>query len=232
MVTVQLMASLLTPQVSAVETFGSSGADWRAGLFPVEVRVVEQAADKRRQEFSGVRVCARRALDALGVGPVPLLPGARGEPGWPAGVVGSMTHCAGYRAAAVARGADGVVAVGIDAEPHAPLPAGVLELVAGQGEQEHLAELGRRWPEICWGRVLFSAKEAVFKAWYPLARSELDFLEAEVALLVDGDGCGGGFTAAVTRPGPFAAAAGRWRTACGVIAAAVVVGAAGPSSQC
>lgn len=218
-----LMASLLAPPVTAAESFGAYAGDWRSGLFPAEARVVEQAADKRRHEFAGVRLCARGALDALQVGPVPLLPGKRGEPRWPLGVVGSMTHCVGYRAAAVARSGDGVAGVGIDAEPHAPLSAEALEMVASPQEQQHLEALRRRRPEVCWGRVLFSVKEAVFKAWYPLARCELDFLEAEVALWVDHGDSGGGFRAAVAPPGPFAVVSGRWRVARGLITSAVVV---------
>ncbi|WP_084725201.1 4'-phosphopantetheinyl transferase family protein [Streptacidiphilus melanogenes] len=218
-----LLASLLPPYVAAAESFGPRDGDWRAGLFPAEAQAVERAGEKRRHEFAGARVCARQALQALALRPVPLLPGPRGEPRWPPGAVGSMTHCAGYRAAAVARRDDGVAGLGIDAEPHAPLADGVLEMVAGPREQEHLAALARARPEVCWERVLFSVKEAVFKAWYPLARSELDFLEAEVGFSVGADGSAGGFRAVVAKPGPLPKVTGRWRVARGVIASAVVV---------
>lgn len=216
------MASLLPPRTVAAEAFGSGDEDWWNALLPAEARLVAGAGDKRRHDFAGVRVCARRALGALGFAPVPVLPGPRGEPRWPAGVVGSMTHCAGYRAAAVARPEAGLAGLGIDAEPHAPLSPDVLEMVASPAERAHLATLAGGRPWVHWGRVLFCAKEAVFKAWYPLAHTELDFLEAEVAFQVDGDGCFGGVTAAVRRPGPFAAVTGRWRVADGVIAIAVV----------
>ncbi|MFF4689931.1 hypothetical protein [Streptomyces sp. NPDC001307] len=59
--------------------------------------------------------------------PRPLAPGASGPewarraPRWPEGIVGSMTHCAGYHAAAVARGRS-VAALGVDGEPHGPSP--------------------------------------------------------------------------------------------------------------
>ncbi|MFF1745005.1 MULTISPECIES: 4'-phosphopantetheinyl transferase family protein [Streptomyces] len=218
------MASLLPPQVVAMESFGEWEGDWRRALFPVEARVVDKAMDKRRREFAGVRVLARRSLRVLGVSPVPLVPGARGEPGWPPGVVGAMTHCTGYRAAAAARAEAGVAAVGIDAEPHARLSAEALEMVAGPSEHDHLKLLSERWPEVSWGCLLFSAKEAVFKAWYPLARCELGFLEAEVELWADHDRAGG-FNAAVSRPGPFTAVSGRWRIARGVVATAVTVDA-------
>ncbi|MGW2703073.1 hypothetical protein [Streptomyces sp. NPDC001340] len=69
------------------------------------------------------------ALADLGRAPVPIAPGPRGEPRRPMGIVGNMTHRAGYRAAAVARAED-VHAFGIDAEPDRPLPVGVLEAVS------------------------------------------------------------------------------------------------------
>ncbi|MCX5385370.1 4'-phosphopantetheinyl transferase superfamily protein [Streptomyces sp. NBC_00083] len=120
----------------------------------------------RRREFTTVRHCARVALGALGVAPAPLLPDAEGAPRWPAGTVGSMTHCRGYRAAVAARRTD-VRALGIDAEPHRPLRAGVLASVALPEERERQAALLLLAPSVHWDRLLFCAKEAAFKAWFP-----------------------------------------------------------------
>ncbi|MFF9274415.1 4'-phosphopantetheinyl transferase family protein [Streptomyces griseosporeus] len=229
-----LMASLLPARAVAAEAFGDGhDEDWFGQLLPAEARLMTGAGEKRRRDFAGVRVCARRALRTLGHAPVPLLPGPRGEPRWPDGVVGSLTHCAGYRAAAVARPGPGLAGVGIDAEPHAPLDADVLEMVASPAERAHLALLARTRPGVHWGRLLFSVKEAVFKAWYPAARCELGFLEAEVRFTPGGPpsakgtygthGMHGTVTATLTRAGPFTAVSGRWRVAGGVIATAVVI---------
>ncbi|WP_306332212.1 4'-phosphopantetheinyl transferase [Streptomyces sp. KL109B] len=68
-----------------------------------EEALIARAVPKRRNEFTTVRACAHDALAGLGLAPVPLLPDERGAPGWPPGVVGSMTHCPGYGAAAVPR---------------------------------------------------------------------------------------------------------------------------------
>ncbi|MCQ1581995.1 4'-phosphopantetheinyl transferase superfamily protein [Streptomyces parvus] len=40
----------------------------------------------------------------------------------------------------------------------------------------------RASPGVCWDRLLFSAKEAVFKVWFPLARCQLDFTEADIRI--------------------------------------------------
>ena len=96
---------------------------------PEEEPLIAKSVAKRRNEFITVRYCARQALGELGVPPVPILKGDKGEPCWPDGVVGSLTHCTGFRGAAVGRhGA--VRSVGIDAEPHDVLPNGVLDAIS------------------------------------------------------------------------------------------------------
>jgi enterobactin synthetase component D / holo-[acyl-carrier protein] synthase len=150
-----------------------------AVLFPEEEALLARAVQKRRLEFTTVRHCARVALARLGIPAVPILPGDRGAPQWPEGIVGSMTHCAGYRAAVVARSAD-LVTVGVDAEPHDRLPPDVLDTVTLPQERVQLARLAAERPGVHWDRLLFSAKEAVYKSWYPLTRRWLDFDEAEI----------------------------------------------------
>jgi 4'-phosphopantetheinyl transferase EntD len=159
--------------------------------------VISKAVTKRRLEFTTVRACARAALAELGVPPAPILPGLRGAPGWPDGVVGSMTHCAGYRAAAVASRSL-AASVGIDAEPHGPLPEGVLQAIARPEEQSWLAELAGGVPGVHWDRLLFSMKESVYKAWFPLTARWLDFDEASITV----DPAAGTFLARLLVPGP------------------------------
>jgi len=150
-------------------------------LFPAEETSVEQAVEKRRREFTTARACVREAFSQLGLPPSPVTNGARGEPRWPAGVVGSITHCEGYRACAIARSTD-MTTIGIDAEPHAPLPAGVLSDIVGAQELSWLGDRRRDIPSVHWDRLLFSAKESVYKAWFPLAKRWLGFEDAIVTL--------------------------------------------------
>lgn len=168
-----LLGSLVPPSVATVEAFDDLPD---IHLFDEEIASITGAVEKRRHEFATVRHCARTALATLGIQPLPLLPGYRGAPQWPTGMVGSMTHCAGYRGAAVATATD-VLAIGIDAEPDAPLPDGVLTVVARPDELERLTKLPAG---IVFDRLLFSCKEAVFKAWYPLTGLELGFDEASI----------------------------------------------------
>ena len=156
-----------------------------AVLLPDEEAMVAMAVPKRRREFATGRLCARRALARLGLPPTAVLTGPAGQPLWPDRIVGSITHCAGYRGAAVAW-ADDVATLGIDAEPHAPLPDGVLESVATDVERAHLRRLADSRPGIGWDRVLFSAKEAAYKAWYPVGGRMLEFEDAAVTIGLDG----------------------------------------------
>jgi 4'-phosphopantetheinyl transferase EntD len=173
-----MIAKALPQLVSAAQMFTDPPG---LVLFDSERAFVAQAVDKRRLEFGTVRHCARQALGVLGYPPAPLLPGKRGAPQWPTGVVGSMTHCAGYRAAAVARTSD-VHTIGIDAEPNHDLPAGVLSSISLPEERTQLAGLRLADRTVCWDRLLFSCKESVYKAWFPVTGRELDFEEASIAI--------------------------------------------------
>ncbi|GAB2713280.1 4'-phosphopantetheinyl transferase family protein [Streptomyces bullii] len=222
-----MIEELLPETVVAVESFGQDAGD--APLYPEEAARVAQAVDKRRREFAAVRSCARRAMEKLGVPPQPVLPGERGAPRWPAGLTGSMTHCDGYCAAALVRATD-LASVGIDAEPDGPLPEGVLASVSLPTEARRLRRLAADRPDVHWERLLFSAKESVYKAWFPLTGTWLDFMEADVEISVDpGERVRGGFRANLLVPGPWVGDRrlghfeGRWTAARGLVATAVTV---------
>jgi 4'-phosphopantetheinyl transferase EntD len=160
-----------------VVTMVAEEADWDAELFPEEEALVARAFAKRRREFTAGRTCARRALARLGWPDFPVLSGSRRDPIWPVGVAGSITHCNGFCAAAVARKSE-LISIGIDAEPHVPLPPGVAELVCTPTEKLWAAEMA----DDRWLTLFFSAKEAIYKAWFPLTRNHLDFQDAEVMI--------------------------------------------------
>ncbi|MEW2168254.1 4'-phosphopantetheinyl transferase superfamily protein [Streptomyces sp. NPDC007084] len=227
-----MMEELLPESVVVVENRGDDGGE-DAPLYPEEQALLTRAVAKRRREFAAVRSCARRAMEKLGVPPGPVLPGERGAPRWPAGLIGSMTHCDGYRAAALARATD-LASVGIDAEPHQGLPEGVLESIALPSETARLARLRTREPAVHWDRLLFSAKESVYKAWFPLTGEWLDFSEADIDIAVtahsaDAAPATGGFRARLLVPGPVvnghrvSSFDGRWTVRDGLLATAVTI---------
>jgi 4'-phosphopantetheinyl transferase EntD len=193
-------------------------------LFPEERALVAKAVEKRRQEFTTTRGCARRALAALGVTPAPILIGERGAPQWPPGFVGSITHCAGYRAAAVARASD-VVTVGLDAEPDHALPDGVLDVISLPSERARLASLAAAASDTCWDRLLFSAKESTYKAWFPLTRRWLGFEDADITI----NPADGTFEVRLLVDSPLLPGLnGRWLASRGLILTAIAIQAAAP----
>ena len=179
-----MIRDVLPDDVVAVtfDEVGLSDADALAALHPVEADQIGGAVESRRIEFAAARACAREAMHRLGLPDAPVVRGGRGMPVWPAGVVGTLTHTDGLRAAALAR-ADAVRSLGVDVEPHGPLPEGVLDAVALPEESAWVrAALGEE-PDVRWDRVLFTAKEATYKAWFPLTRRWLGFADARITLV-------------------------------------------------
>lgn len=174
-----LFSAILPDSAVAIDAPG-----WLADarLWPEEALSLGTVAATRHREFSVARTCARRAMQALGVPAVPILIGRDREPLWPEEIVGSITHCTGLCAAAVARRGD-LLAIGIDAEPRGTLPEGILDMIASEAERAWIHT--QRGDGVDWDRLLFSAKESVFKAWFFLTHRWLGFKDAVVSF--DGD---------------------------------------------
>ncbi|WP_326825018.1 4'-phosphopantetheinyl transferase family protein [Streptosporangium sp. NBC_01756] len=216
-----MIRAILPPNVVAVDTVEDS---LEGTLFPAEEQVISQAVDKRRREFTTARLCARRALRMLGKPEAPILPGLRGEPQWPVGVVGSITHCAGYRGA-VLGDATLISSIGIDAEPDEELPYGVLDAIGLPSERAAVQTLLRRHPGVRWDRLLFCAKESVYKTWFPLTHRWLSFEHASVTI----DPVRGTFTARLLVEAPVVygqrlkSLTGHWLAADGLLITAIVL---------
>ena len=218
----QLLEAVLPSSVVVAETRDDH---LEVELFPEEELALGRAVDKRRREFVTGRACARKALAQLGLPATPVGSGPRGEPLWPPGVVGSITHCDGYRACAVAR-SNAVLALGIDAERDAPVSERVWQDIAHGPEQElRVRGAKARGPHL--DALLFSAKEAIYKAWFPLEQRWLGFDEVLVSI----DPASGTFTARLLGAAPHRAGtplrdlSGRWASDGDVVVTAVAVAA-------
>ncbi len=222
MIVATLLSGVLPGTVAAAELYTDPP---ELAPLPEEEPLIARSVDKRRREFITVRFCARQALGELGVSPVPILKGEKGEPCWPDGVVGSLTHTEGYRGAAVGRD-DTVRSVGIDAEPHDVLPNGVLDAISLPAER---TELGALPDGLHWDRILFCAKEATYKAWFPVTRRWLGFEDAHIVFDIDEGATSGGFEsrilidpAALSGP-PLTTLRGRWSVRDGLALTAIVL---------
>jgi 4'-phosphopantetheinyl transferase EntD len=148
-------------------------------LHDAELRSISGAFEKRRREFAAGRVCARRALERLGIREYPLLADAEGIPLWPSGVTGSISHAPDFCGTVVAR-KNAWRSVGFDVEQIARVHPSLWPRLFTPGERSWLEQRERDRNEMA--AVLFSAKEAFFKCWYPVTRLRVDFHDVEVRL--------------------------------------------------
>lgn len=171
-----MISTILPNWIYSAEAYGLT----QEPMFREEALLVASTSSRKRAEFLTGRRCAHRSLSAMGFPSCPILRGPNREPVWPKGVVGSITHCGEYCAAAVGL-SNKDKWLGIDAESNEPLPEGIIDLIASTTEirMAHSVLRGFR----SWDRLIFSAKESVYKAWYPIRRSWLDFLDVEIEFL-------------------------------------------------
>jgi 4'-phosphopantetheinyl transferase EntD len=171
------LLALFPPGVAGAELADRATAE---PLFPEEAAAIPSAVPTRIAEFRAGRHCAREALRALGRPAEPVLRSDR-APRWPAGVVGSITHCEGF-CGAVAAPVSVAAGLGFDAErAHAVSPeiwlriASAADRSAGPPADGALRALA------------FSAKEALFKAQHPLTRVWMEFADASLEVADAGE---------------------------------------------
>jgi 4'-phosphopantetheinyl transferase EntD len=142
-------------------------------LLPEEAPAFASSVVKVRRASGAARLVARQLLARLGYRQCALPKAPSGAPIWPPGVVGSLTHDPRVAVAAVGMSRD-VGALGIDVEPAEFLPSELLDLVATPQERLKIDD------DPYGGRLLFVAKEAVFKAVYPLDQTFLDHHDVQI----------------------------------------------------
>jgi 4'-phosphopantetheinyl transferase EntD len=150
-----------------------------AALWPAEQTAIANAVASRRREFATGRLCARRLLEGLGLQAKPVPAASDRSPLWPAGAIGSIAHTATLCVVAVARSGGPLLSIGVDAEPDAPLEADLWATLCSPRELTRLLALPgeERGPT---ARLLFSAKECVYKCLHPVLRLPLEFHDVEV----------------------------------------------------
>jgi 4'-phosphopantetheinyl transferase EntD len=155
------------------------------------------------------------ALAALGADAQPIPAKEDRSPCWPQGYVGSISHSGSHCIAIAARARD-FASLGADLETTTPLTAQLIPLVVHRGDR-----LGGG-AEAVGAKRAFVAKEAYYKALYPLRGQLLDFLDVAVDL----GGSSGAFRASLRRDGG-ADLLGSFSVLAGHYLAIVVAAAAG-----
>jgi 4'-phosphopantetheinyl transferase EntD len=142
---------------------------WSTPVHIREEKLIEGSVRKRQREFRAGRNAARAALNQLGAPPGPLLRGENREPIWPQGFIGSISHCDDSCIAACTKERE-IISIGLDVEPLKTLKSGIARYIETEDER-HFME---RHPELP-PRLIFSAKESLYKCYYPLVRCFFGF---------------------------------------------------------
>ena len=138
-----------------------------------------RAVQKRRTEFYLGRLAAFQALRALGVTPEPVLQGEQREPLWQEGIVGAITHKA-HTAVCVVAWKSAACGVGVDLESLGrPVNFRISTKVCTESELDWISEIHDEKDKRL--KMIFSAKEAGFKAFFPVQQIYLGYQDAELS---------------------------------------------------
>jgi 4'-phosphopantetheinyl transferase EntD len=144
-------------------------------LLPEEAVAFERSTVRVRRASGAARIVARDLLRGLGHDVAAVPKSAEGAPAWPSGILGSLAHDSRVAVAAVSASRD-LGGIGIDIEPAENLPVGLVDLVMTPRERARIGSDPFR------GRLFFVAKEAAYKAVFPLDRTLLAHHDIEVDL--------------------------------------------------
>jgi len=172
----ELLPASVVLEESAPERFSADLSELTEG----EAALMAKAVDKRRREYTAGRVLARRAAEKLGLGAIEVLPREDRSPEWPAGVVGSITHTRGHVAVALAR-ADVVRGLGLDVEQAEPLKHRLWDMICTAEDVAMLAKYPERERSRL-AKLVFSAKEAAYKAQFAITEQFLGFSAMHIDL--------------------------------------------------
>ena len=153
-------------------------ADADVTLDPEERAVIEHAVAGRRQEYMAGRLCARQALEKLGVvaGPLRKLPD--GSIAWPEGIIGTLSHGEIWCGVAVARRSE-TAGIGLDIETIARIGEKLWRRILTREERSWMA--GQPAAEMQqWAALMFSAKEALYKSIAAHVQQRMGFMDAVI----------------------------------------------------
>lgn len=160
------LSTLFPPQVAIVS---ATNEMWTSPLCSEEEKLIEGSVAKRQREFRAGRNAAHAALERLDAPPGPLLRNENRQPVWPQGFLGSISHCNDSCVAACAAAGE-LVSIGVDVEPLKPLSTGIARYIDTDEESAFMARHGEL-PR----RLIFSAKESLYKCYHPLIRRFIGF---------------------------------------------------------
>jgi 4'-phosphopantetheinyl transferase EntD len=178
------MRKSLTSKVVFVSTNISYNNEYLYRMSSIGIRLppqmVSEAVLKRKCEFAAGRYCAFEALQSLGISiPIDIPVGPNREPVWPANTIGSISHCQGIAVAVAAHRSD-VTYLGVDIEPliSPEICDQIWHCVVCEKESKFSKGFSSRETFLT---VVFSAKEALYKALFPIIKQVVGFDAVKVS---------------------------------------------------
>ncbi len=174
------MVKFLQQQRPALSAASSAVSD-AAGLIGQEIDCLAPMHPRRQVTFAAGRRAARQAMTNHGWPTTAVLRGEAGEPQWPPGVVGSITHT-DRLALAVCGASTHWLGVGVDLTENTPVEPETANAICQPEDPQGPIRISQSIS--CDGAMLtFAAKEAVYKCLYPCHFELFDFPQAHIELL-------------------------------------------------
>lgn len=159
--------------------------DYSKELYVEELALVHKSCLERVKSFSTGRICARKALENLNIKNYPIVRSEKGMPIWPKGVSGSISHTKKH-CVAVAANCTAGMQIGFDLEETGRLKERLWPLTLNEEEILGIeSNACNREEREKWATVIFSAKEAFYKAQYPITYTWIGFKDVGIKLNSD-----------------------------------------------
>lgn len=152
-------------------------------LYLEEQRISSKFSEQRRNEYTSGRIIAKHLLERIGIYNFPILRGTLGEPLWPQGVTGSISHCADRCFVAIAEKKH-YKSIGIDIDSIDDLPETLIDDVCTYSEKKWIRSMKCQEKAYPYAKMIFSAKESAYKCIFPFVQDFIDFTEAEITFVI------------------------------------------------
>ena len=162
---------------------GDSSLTKELNLLSEEEKIAESFdSPKRKSEFLMGRKVAHLALKKFKLETIPILRNHETrEPCWPKSIYGSITHSGNLAAAAVGLTED-ISGIGIDLEDLSrKINFKISRHICVDDELKWLEKFSPEQADL-YLRIIFSAKESIFKCFFPISRKNLHFKDAYVKI--------------------------------------------------
>ncbi len=142
-------------------------------LHPEEAPALVKMVASRRREYAAGRAAAHAALGQISVFNAPVISGHDRAPIWPENTIGSISHTNSVCLALAAHKRD-VRSIGVDVEPYEALEQGLIANICNSEEMQWLDKQPASHRNHL-AKIIFSAKECIYKCQYPLTKQMLTF---------------------------------------------------------